>query len=193
MSDDVPVVIFAGGEGSRLGGGKPLRILHGERLIDGALRQARRWSKLIAVSIRSDAQVQSIDAKILIDEPGIEGPLGGLASALSFGERSGCDVVLTIAVDMPFLPFDLLDRLFPAIAHRGCALASSGGHLHPVCGLWRTAAEREIGRYAANGRRSLKGFAELIGFEAVEWPAEPLDTFFNINTAADLARAERMS
>ena len=46
------MVILAGGEGSRIGGGKPLMRLAGERLIDRALRTARGWSDLIAVAVR---------------------------------------------------------------------------------------------------------------------------------------------
>ena len=36
------------------------------------------------------------------------------------------------------------------------------------------------------------GFAEAVGHEAVEWPAEPFDPFFNINDEADLAQAEAL-
>ncbi|HLO18895.1 MAG TPA: molybdenum cofactor guanylyltransferase [Sphingomicrobium sp.] len=192
MSDDIAVVIFAGGKGNRVGGDKPLRKLRGERLIDHALRQARNWSKMVAVSVRDPGQVQPTDALLLADEPGIEGPLGGLISALRFGKERGCVFVLTIAVDMPLLPFDLLTRLSDAIGGYACTIASSGGHVHPVCALWRTESLRQIEEYVATGKRSIRGFAELIGFDAVEWPTELSDPFFNINTAADLARAEQL-
>jgi molybdopterin-guanine dinucleotide biosynthesis protein A len=49
----------------------------------------------------------------------------------------------------------------------------------------------QVATYLAGERRSLKGFATLIGFREVEWPSEPFDPFFNINTADELARAER--
>ena len=39
-------------------------------------------------------------------------------------------------------------------------------------------------------RRSLQGFAETVGYRAIEWPADP-DPFFNINSAEDLTEAER--
>jgi molybdenum cofactor guanylyltransferase len=71
-------------------------------------------------------------------------------------------------------------------------VASSGGHLHPVCGLWRVSALDAVPAYLASGRRSLRGFAEAAGFTAVDWPIEPLDPFFNINTPEDLAAAERL-
>lgn len=88
MRDDVAVVIFAGGEGRRLGGGKPLTLLDGERLIDRALRHAAQWSDLVAVVVRDPAQVAPLDVRVITDEPEIPGPLAGLASALRFGEKA---------------------------------------------------------------------------------------------------------
>ena len=170
MSIGVAVAILAGGEGKRLGGDKPLRELSGERLIDHGVRLARQWSEIAAISVRGPAQVQPVAAPVLIDEPDIEGPLGGLISALRFAEARECDFLLTMPADMPFLPDDLLDRLTGAIGERGCALAASGGHVHPVCGLWRTASLECARGYAAGGSRSLKGLAAAIGSAEVEWP-----------------------
>jgi molybdopterin-guanine dinucleotide biosynthesis protein A len=93
---------------------------------------------------------------------------------------------------MPLTPSDLADRLAEALGSQGAALAASGGRLHPVCGLWRVEALGALPAYAATGRRSLKGFAAEVGFTAVDWPVEPLDPFFNVNTPEDLARAEAL-
>jgi molybdopterin-guanine dinucleotide biosynthesis protein A len=193
MTTDVAVVVLAGGEGARIGGGKPLRRLRGERLIDCALRQAAGWSDAVAVAVRDPVQVGAVEAPIILDEPKIAGPLGGLVAALRFAEDAGRAFVLTIPADMPFLPGDLPDRLSTEIGDQGCALASSGGHVHPVCGLWRTSALDDVGRYLAGERRSLKGFAELVGCVSADWPVEPVDPFLNVNTADDLARAEAMA
>jgi len=187
---DVAVVVLAGGEGRRIGGEKPRRELAGERLIDRALGNARRWSDLVAVAVRDRAQVEPIDAMLVADQPDVAGPLAGLISALRFGAEVGCQFVLTIPVDMPFLPADLLSRLRPAIGELGCAIAGSGGQRHPVCGLWRTSALSQLQRYLAGEQRSLKAFATLIGDRQVDWPAEPVDPFFNINNADDLKQSE---
>lgn len=193
MRSDIAVVILAGGEGKRIGGGKPLLRFRGERLVDRAIRLASRWSDLVAISVRDAAQVQPTGVRVIIDEPGIEGPLGGLFSALLFGANAGRDFMLTIPADMPFLPSDLLDGLQTGIGECACALGSSGGHLHPVCGLWRTSALDRIGTYLAGDRRSLKGFAALVGFREVEWGSGSMDPFFNINTPEDLAEASSRS
>ena len=190
MSDDVAVVILAGGEGSRIGGAKPLKRLAGERLIDRALRTAASWSNQIAIAVRNPGQVEWVNAPVITDEPEIGGPLGGLVAALRFAAHSGRELVLTIPADTPFLPAELLDRLLSEMGECGCAIAASGGHLHPVCGLWRTSVLEQVRSYVAGTRRSLKGFAELVDFREVEWPSEPFDPFFNINTEGDLARAE---
>ena len=170
------IVILAGGEGRRIGGGKPQRLLSGETLLNRALRRARSWSDEVLVAARAGGDIA--------DAPAIEGPLGGVAAALALGGD-----VLTIACDMPFLPDDLPQRL---IGDKAATLAASGGRLHPVCALWKAEARAALPTYLATGRRSLTGFAEAAGYAAVEWPVEPFDPFFNINDPADLARAEAM-
>jgi molybdopterin-guanine dinucleotide biosynthesis protein A len=190
MRNDVAVVVLAGGEGKRIGGGKPLKTFRGERLIDRAVRLARSWSDSVAIAIRDRSQVGPVSAELILDED-VPGPLGGLISGMKFASAEGRSFVLIIPADMPFLPAGLLDRLRQAIGDKGCALAESGGQLHPVCGLWQSNAVGPVLDYAASGRRSLKGLAAAIGFVAVEWPTEPVDPFFNINTSEDLAEAAR--
>jgi molybdopterin-guanine dinucleotide biosynthesis protein A len=191
VSANLAIVVLAGGEGRRIGGDKPLLMLAGERLIDRALRQARAWSDIIAVATRDPTQVEPLDARVLIDEPEIAGPLAGVVSALRFGADCGREFVLTTAADMPFLPPDLPERLISAIGDAASAVPASAGHLHPVCGLWRPSALNQLGTYLAGERRSLKGFLHLTGCREVAWPASPLDPFFNINTGTDLLDAER--
>ncbi|MBV9883952.1 MAG: molybdenum cofactor guanylyltransferase [Sphingomonadaceae bacterium] len=167
------ILVLAGGEGRRIGGLKPQRLLGGESLLDRALRFARAWSDEVEVADGGS------------DAPGIGGPLGAVAGALAKGGD-----FLTIACDMPFLPHDLAERL--ARTEAAAALAESGGRLHPVCALWRARAADGLAAYLATGRRSLHGFAEAVGYEAVEWGTDPVDAFFNINDEDDLARAEAM-
>jgi molybdopterin-guanine dinucleotide biosynthesis protein A len=167
------IVILAGGEGRRIGGGKPGRLLGGQSLLDRALARARSWTDAVLVA-----------GGDLRDDPDVEGPLGGVAAALALGGD-----VLTIPCDMPFLPDDLPARL---ASGKAATLAASGGHLHPVCALWRAEAAMGLPAYLATGRRSLRGFAEAVGYEAVEWAVAPYDPFFNVNDEADLAQAEAL-
>lgn len=187
----IAAVVLAGGEGRRIGGGKPQRRLCGQTLLTRALAHARIYSGAVAVAVREPSQVFPPPDAVLIADAAWEGPLGGLAAALTFASETGCDAALTLPCDMPFVPPDLALRLGDAL-EGGAALASSGGRLHPVCGLWRVDCLEHMLAYAAAGRRSLKGFAAEVGFIAVDWVTEPVDPFFNVNTAEDLGLAETL-
>lgn len=186
------VAVLAGGEGSRIGGNKPLVSLGGRTLIERAYDRARGWSDSAVVAIRSPDQLGARQLPWIADAAGIEGPLAGLAAALEWARRQGAEALLTIPCDMPFLPDDLPRRLLDELGDFGAAVASSGGELHPVCSLWRNAAIDDFPVYCASGRRSLRGFAQHLGYAEVEWPAQPRDPFFNINSPADLQAAEAM-
>jgi molybdopterin-guanine dinucleotide biosynthesis protein A len=188
----IAAVILAGGEGSRMGGDKPLRLLGGATLLDRVLRYASLLSGPMAVAIRDPNQIRDIGTRVILDDPSIGGPLAGLKAAMRFGRDERVDAVLTLPTDMPFLPSDLVDRLVNALPINMAAIASSGARLHPVCGLWRVQALDLIPEYLASERRSLRGFANSIGCCAVEWPVESVDPFFNINDLEDLATAERV-
>jgi molybdopterin-guanine dinucleotide biosynthesis protein A len=177
------VLILAGGEGRRIGGFKPMRRLGGQTLLERAIERARAWSDEVMVAARSAEQVGEPGIPVLIDPPGLEGPLGGLASAM----RINRECVLTIPCDSPFLPDDLPKRLAAVLPGHAASLAASHGRVYPVCGLWRTEALAQVRGYAASGRRSLIGFAEKIGYSTAEWPES---VFFNVNRGEDMVEAE---
>lgn len=187
----VAAVILAGGEGRRMGGGKPLRALAGRTLLARAAERACAWSDCAAIAIRDAAQAAHTSLPLIVDEAGIAGPLGGLVAGLRFASDRGRDALLTLPADMPFLPDDLGARLALEIGGHGAAIAASDGHAHPVCALWRCSVIDLLPAYLATGRRSLMGLAELAGHCLVEWPGGPGDPFFNINSPDDLAKAER--
>jgi molybdopterin-guanine dinucleotide biosynthesis protein A len=185
------VAILAGGDGRRIGGGKPLRVLGGSSLFERALVAASDWSTDIVAVGRDPGQIGSIAIPFLLDAPGAEGPIAGLAAALSHARRRRLGLVLTIPCDTPFLPAELAERLRASLEPNvDAAVAASGGLLHPCCALWRTRAFDALGPYLASGGRSLRGFAHEAAFAQVEWPLDAQDPFFNINSPADLAAAE---
>lgn len=185
------VAILAGGAGRRIGGDKPHRLLGGGRLLDHSLIGAQRAGAPVILVARTPGQVDGFGGTVVLDAAGIEGPLAGLLSALSWAAEAGADRVLTLPCDMPFLPLDLHHRLEQALAPGlGVAVAASGGRLHPVCAVWRTAVAPMLVRRAGEGRLSLRGLSEAVGCAVVDWSVEEGDPFVNINTAEDLAAAE---
>lgn len=186
----IAVVILAGGEGTRMGGGKPFRLLCGQPLLNHALDLARRWSDDVAISAR-DQEIEG-GTPVLRDAEGA-GPIAGIAGALRFARDRGLDAVLTIPCDVPLLPDDLPAKLTAALTGPvKAAIPESGKIYHPASALWAAEALDALPAYLATGRRSLMGFAERIGFTTVQWPVEPFDQFFNVNTPKDLAEAETL-
>lgn len=183
--------VLAGGQGVRLGGGKPMRDFAGATLLDHAAARARSWGAPTVLVLRSPDQAASAGMTVIHDDPAVPGPLGGLAAALAWGREMGADAVLTLPCDMPFLPGDLPHRLNAAlVSDVSAAMASSGGRRHPICALWRPSALETLRRRAAEGRLSLHGLADAVGAADVVWDDAVPDPFFNINTPDDFARAE---
>lgn len=195
------IVIAAGGEGSRIGGAKPLRQLGGQRLIDHAIGWARAHSDQVAIATSAPNPEQAIALPdvalpLLPDSQAGQGPIAALASALAFAALKGSPDVLLIGCDMPFLPADLIPRLQAALAGQeaGAAIPLHTGKLHLMAGLWRS-NQAALAAYRASGGQSLWGFARRIGLHGLEWHAAPAtgsvpDPFANINGPADLAAAQ---
>jgi molybdopterin-guanine dinucleotide biosynthesis protein A len=104
--------------------------------------------------------------------------------------------VLSAAADCPFLPRDLAARLHRARADQNAelAVAASGGQSHPVIGLWRVGLREQL-RHAlvVEDIRKIDRWTARYRLATVEWPADPLDPFFNANTMEDIAEAERLA
>lgn len=194
MMPGLAVVILAGGEGRRMGGGKPLHRLGGRSLISIAVDRARSWSPLVAVSVRSPGQVGTVDAPLILDSQDIAGPLAGLASALAFAAQASASRLLTLPCDTPNLPDDLAERLAKALVTgvRG-AVASCDGRLHPICAVWDVGVRADLPAYIAGGRSSVRGFAEAVGLKTVDWDGRSAPAFQNINTLKDLLEAARVA
>ncbi|MEW6598532.1 MAG: molybdenum cofactor guanylyltransferase [Pseudomonadota bacterium] len=180
--------VLAGGEGRRIGGGKPLLRLDGQRLIDRSLDLARGFGRDVVIVARTPDQVEPVDAPVILDAPDIEGPLGGLAAALRAGLASDAQTVLTVPCDMPFLPGDLAQRLIAGLSgFANAVMAAHEEQLFPVCAVWRTDTVRQLDAYVASGRRSLRGFAEYCGATTVRWPSLYGGNFANVNSLEDLS------
>ena len=170
-----------------MGGAKAQRQLGDLTLIEHAVGRAEAWRAPIVLVLRPSSDVGSQGLRVILDDPSIPGPLGGLAAALVDAKAAGLEAVLTAPCDMPFLPSDLAQRLGSALQPGvAVALAETGGQRHPICALWRTSVLETLRARAARGQLSLRGLADQVGPVPVSWPVEGGDPFLNINTPDDL-------
>ncbi len=74
------------------------------------------------------------------------------------------------------------------------ACARSGDWRHPVVGLWPVALREDLRRaLTAEGLHKIEIWTARHGVAIADWPAVPVDPFFNVNTPEDVAAAERIA
>ncbi|HKA74216.1 MAG TPA: molybdenum cofactor guanylyltransferase MobA, partial [Xanthobacteraceae bacterium] len=132
------------------------------------------------------------------DVAGFAGPLAGILAGLDWVAAHAPHVewLASAPGDCPFLPRDLVARLHAArsAAATPLACARSGDWRHPVVGLWQVALRDDL-RHAlvTEGMRKIEVWTARHGVALAEWPATPVDPFFNVNTPEDVAEATRLA
>jgi molybdopterin-guanine dinucleotide biosynthesis protein A len=182
-------VVLAGGLGRRMGGtDKGLQELQGRPLAAWvAERLAPQVDELFINANQNLDRYRAFGYRIEPDRvSGFAGPLAGLHAALSAASHP---LVATAPCDSPFLPADLVARLYAGLFAAGAdlAVARSGDRLHPVFCLCRQSLLPSLADYLACGERKVERWCSSVG--AVEVAFDDLAAAFeNINTRDDLAR-----
>jgi molybdopterin-guanine dinucleotide biosynthesis protein A len=132
------------------------------------------------------------------DVEGFAGPLAGILAGLDWLAANAPAVgwLASVPGDCPFLPRNLVSRLHAARAAAGVPLAcaKSGDWRHPVVGLWPVSLRADLRRaVVSEGLRKIEVWTARHGVALAEWPAEPVDPFFNVNTPEDAAQAQRFA
>lgn len=194
-------VVLAGGLARRMGGGDKARLrIGGRTIIERVLARLKPQCAALILNANGDpARFADTGLAVVPDSvPDFAGPLAGILAGLDWAAREATDVadIVTVPGDCPFLPEDLVARLSAARTREAAPLACarSGEWRHPVVGLWPVALRGDL-RHAlvAEGLRKIEAWTARHGVAVADWPAVPVDPFFNINTPDDAAEAERIA
>lgn len=200
MTDRVIGVLLAGGLSRRMGGGdKGLRLLRGRPILAHVIERATPQVDELILNANGDpARFASFGLPVVADVvEGFAGPLAGVLTGMAWtaAQRPEVPWIVTVAVDTPFFPLDLVQRLLAGVRAEGAdlACAASAGQSHPVFGLWPVRLASEL-RHALveEGMRKIDAWTARYRLATVAFPAEPVDPFFNANRPEDLAEAERL-
>lgn len=196
----LPCVILAGGRSSRMGSNKALVPLGGLPMLSHVVARLTPQTSAIALNANADWADDSGLRRIADTLPDQLGPLAGVLAAMrdTAANHPDAKLVLTVPIDCPFLPTDLVQRLSAARSgERTIAIASSSGEQHPIVALWPVSLADELEEWIIkDDKRRVRDFqrryplAEAI-FPLAETGGGALDPFFNINTPEQLAIAER--
>lgn len=191
--------IVAGGLATRFGGRpKGLELVGGrrilDRLVDAMLTAFGELPLLVANA--PDAGEWRPGLRVVADRiPGL-GALGGILTAVC---EAPAPVVLA-AWDMPFVTPELLRELAAGLESAEACLPASDGPrgVEPLCAAYGPAVRPAIEDALARDDRRAVAFHDtvrvaILNGEKIRSLGDPGRLFFNVNTAEDLERANRMA
>ena len=188
-------LILAGGRSRRMGRDKALLRLAGRTLLERAVDLVRSagGEPLIVAPDRPGYEVGSarrVDETVDGEEG--SGPLPALRHGLMLCGASG---LVALACDLPLVPAALLSRLARGLEGHDAVVPRSGGVLQVLAAAYAPACLPAIERCLLSGERSvhrmLAGVRARI-LEEDEMRPYGEEIFLNVNTPADLERAEAL-
>jgi len=196
---DVVGVILAGGLARRMGGGdKGLKAIGGRPILGRVIAIAKSQTRALALNANGDPdRFKSFGLPVIPDSvPDFAGPLAGILAGLDWAADLDrpAQWVVSLPCDCPFLPGDLVARMWAAV-ERGAEMvcAASGGQAHPVIALWPVALRRDLRKaMTTEAMRKIDRWTARYRLAQVDWPTTPRDPFFNANSPEDLAMAETL-
>jgi molybdenum cofactor guanylyltransferase len=182
------------------GGDKALIEIGGTTILDRVIaRFAPAVTGLVLNANGDPARFAGYGLSIVGDSvPDFAGPLAGILAGLDWAAAHAPEIawVASVPGDCPFLPRDVVPRLHAVRVALGTPLACarSGDWRHPVVGLWPLALRDDLRRALLDeGLHKIEVWTARHGIAIAEWPATPVDPFFNVNTPDDAAAAERLA
>jgi molybdenum cofactor guanylyltransferase len=194
-------LVLAGGLARRMGGGDKTRIrIGGKTILERVLARLKPQCVAVILNANGDpARFADTGLPVVPDTvPDFAGPLAGILAGLDWAAAHVPAIadVASVPGDCPFLPADLVARLSAARQAAGVPLACarSGDWRHPVVGLWPVALREDLRKaLVEENMHKIESWTARHGIAIGDWPATPVDPFFNVNTPADAAEAERIA
>ena len=192
MLSSVTGLILAGGKGSRMGGvDKGLQAFRGRRLVDHVYeRLAPQVGGVIINVNQNHEEYKTFGVRVVSDAiAGYAGPLAGLHAGLSVSKRP---FLASVPCDSPFLPADLVERLYQRIDETGAelAVAKTGDQPHPVFSLMRGGVLDHLAEFLKGGGRKIDAWYATLNVVEVAFDDEA-EAFSNFNTLDELAAHEK--
>jgi molybdopterin-guanine dinucleotide biosynthesis protein A len=164
-------------------------MLAGRPLLAHVIARLKPQVSQLALNSNADAGLfRDYGLPVIPDRiTGFRGPLAGIHAGLAAHPDSP---VVTVAVDLPLLPDDLVARLTAGWDGRRCRYASCQGR-HRLAILWPPGMADRVEAWMNAGHASVHGFLSAHG-EAVPMPDDACEALdINLNTPEAFREAEK--
>lgn len=196
-------IILAGGSSSRFGQDKGLLPLTNKPLVKHVLDAVNRIvdEKIVVVSSEAQAEnyatIRGLDAKVVVDGCDARSPLVG---ALTGFEAANGEYAVLLPCDTPLVSKAVISLLVELCVNKNAVIPRwPNGYIEPLQAVYNTKKALEAANNVLDEGKPrmqhmidrLRGIRYVSTLVLQQLDPE-LKTFFNINTPADLKRAELM-
>jgi|FLOH01.1.fsa_nt_gi molybdenum cofactor guanylyltransferase len=186
----IAAIIIAGGKARRFQGAEKAMILfNGKALVEHVITSISKQVDLIAIN--QSSKLKDYDLPVVADLSDDQcGPIGGLEAAIEWAMAMEPvpEYLLTVPVDTPFLPLNLVAKLLLAAQQNGAAIASTPTHIQATISLHKLGhiSAKDIDAYK---HKALRDFWTHVGATQVCFDDE--SAFININCPEDIKLYEK--
>lgn len=195
MGLNVDGLILAAGRSSRMDGVDKASVpLAGIPLLEHVVQ--RLSAQVAALFINANTNIENSSLTRIPDAlAGFHGPLTGLWSALKSDQLSAAQYLMIVPCDGPFIPDSLVAELHAlmATADADIACVRYQGFAQPTFSLWHKRVLPSVEEaLLVKKQGGFKPLLEQLSTVYLDWHEQRINPFFNINTAQELADAERL-
>ena len=195
---DISCVVLAGGKGLRLGRDKVQEVVGNRNLLQRVVSRLSSFNNDIVIVTANEKSLPQFigypGVRIVTDTYPGKGALGGIYTGLAV---SNTFYTLVVAGDMPFLNQALLKYMVQVAPGFDLVVPRVGNWVEPLHAVYSKSCLTPIERLLNQGELRVRALFELVKVRYVA--ANELDvydpehlSFFNINTEADLTRAQQL-
>ena len=188
------IVILAGGQSRRFGGGyKTLYTFNKMSILDRIIQNFKKLEVEIVLNANSNEdQFLKTGLHLIKDElENFQGPLAGICSSMKWvlENRKNIEWIFTSPSDTPFLNKNLVNKFLSTDYNNKTkiVIAKSFNKTHPVIGFWHISLIKSLEEFLAKENRKIMHWVEGQNYEILNF--ENKNNFFNINTKTDLEEA----
>jgi molybdopterin-guanine dinucleotide biosynthesis protein A len=188
------IVILAGGQSRRFGGGyKTLYTFNKMSILDRIIQNFKKLEVEIVLNANSfEDQFLKTGLHLIKDElENFQGPLAGICSSMKWvlENRKNIEWIFTSPSDTPFLNKNLVNKFLSTDYNNKTkiVIAKSSNKTHPVIGFWHISLIKSLEEFLAKENRKIMHWVEGQNYEILNF--ENKNNFFNINTKTDLKEA----